>query len=430
MQRRARGVRPSGIELWGGVEATVNRVGDAFFSQLAQSRHDERPRDIDLIVDLGISKIRYPVLWERVAPTCLDTARWAPSDNALSRLRERDVEVIAGLLHHGSGPIYTSLVDPEFPEKFARYAGMVARRYPWIRGYTPINEPLTTARFSGLYGKWYPHASDPRVFAAALLNQCKATVLAMREIRAINSSAELIQTEDLGKTYSTSGLAYQAEFNNHLRWLAWDLLCGRMHKQHALWDWLIKACSVTEDSLAWFAENPCVPSILGANYYVTSERFIDERTHLYPSCYHGGNGRSTYADIEASRSLATPTGGLKPLLLEAWKRYQIPLAVTECHIDATRDDHLRWITENWEATLAAHDDGADVVAFTIWSLLGSFDWNSLLTERRGYYEPGAFDVRGAAPRQTAVAALVRQLGFREPTVASGAGCARLVAQNG
>ena len=255
---------------------------------------------------------------------------------------------------------------------------------------------------------------DPRIFASALLNQCEGTVLAMREVRGINACAQLIQPEDLARTYSTAALSYQAEFNNELRWLAWDLLGGRVDRHHALWRWLTDACAVDRARLDWFLDNPCVPDVLGANYYVTSERFLDERTHLYPMRYHGRNGRSTYADIEASRSLATPTEGLRPLLIDAWNRYRIPLAVTECHIDATRDDHLRWIVETWEATLGARQDGAEIIAFTIWSLLGSFDWNSLLTERRGYYETGAFDIRGGFPRKTAVADLVNQLAAGVP----------------
>ena len=33
----------------------------------------------------------------------------------------------------------------------------------------------------------------------------------------------------------------------------------------------------------------------------------------------------------------------------------------------------------------------DMRAVTAWALLGSFDWNSLVTDTRGYYESGAFD---------------------------------------
>src|SRR3712207_8890412 len=47
----------------------------------------------------------------------------------------------------------------------AEYAHAVASRYPWVEDWTPVNEPLTTARFSALYGHWYPHARDDVSFA-------------------------------------------------------------------------------------------------------------------------------------------------------------------------------------------------------------------------------------------------------------------------
>ena len=50
----------------------------------------------------------------------------------------------------------------------------MAERYPWLDDWTPVNEPLTTARFSALYGHWYPHARDEGAFFTALLNQIDA----------------------------------------------------------------------------------------------------------------------------------------------------------------------------------------------------------------------------------------------------------------
>ena len=63
----------------------------------------------------------------------------------------------------------------------------------------------------------------------------------------------------------------------------------------------------------------------------------------------------------------------------------------------------------WRAANTAKNSGADIRAFTIWALFGAYDWNSLVTKSHGYYEPGAFDVRGPHPRPTAVAGLVREL---------------------
>ena len=395
------------MQLWGGIECTVNRVHDQYFSQLERNGHDRRIEDLEAIASLGVRALRYPLLWERTAPDGPSSADWSWPDARLARLRALGVEPIAGLVHHGSGPRWTSLVHGGFAEALAAYAGAVAQRYPWLELYTPVNEPLTTARFSALYGVWYPHHQDERSFKDALLNQCRATVLAMRAIRRVNPHARLLQTDDLGKTYSTPPLAYHAEFLNERRWLGWDLLCGRVTREHALWEWLTGPCGASPEELLWFAGNPCPPDIIGINYYITSERYLDENEAHYPAAYHGGNGRHRFADIETARCLAHPTGGLRALLDEAWTRYRRPLALTEAHIDAPRDDQLRWLASLWRACERARDGGADVRAFTVWALYGSFDWNCLVRECRGYYEPGAFDVRGPAPRPTAIAAFMR-----------------------
>nr|MCU0635326.1 hypothetical protein [Gemmatimonadaceae bacterium] len=145
------------IEVWGGLECTVNRVGDSYHDQIARSGHAVRIDDLDRIARLGIRRVRYPVLWERVAPAGASRPRWELVDAHLRRAREVGLAPIAGLVHHGSGPRDTSLLDPAFGEKLAEYAGAVAQRYPWISAWTPVNEPMVTARFSGLYGHWYPH---------------------------------------------------------------------------------------------------------------------------------------------------------------------------------------------------------------------------------------------------------------------------------
>src|SRR5690606_2090325 len=164
-QPKSNGRPPAGkLEIWGGVECTVNRVRNEYFDQLERSGHATRIEDLEQFAELGIRTLRYPVLWERVAPQGIERADWSWSDARLARLRELGIEPIVGLLHHGSGPRSKSLVDPKFPEALARYARAVAERYPWVTYYTPINEPLTTARFSALYGHWYPHARSNRKF--------------------------------------------------------------------------------------------------------------------------------------------------------------------------------------------------------------------------------------------------------------------------
>ena len=419
MSRHTLNTRP---ELWAGIECTVNRVGDRYLDQLERSGHSARPADLELFAELGARAARYPVLWERTAPDSIEQCDWSWADERLERLRRLGVRPVVGLTHHGSGPRYTSLVDPEFPEKLARFARAVAERYPWVEDYTPVNEPLTTARFSGLYGHWYPHGRDDLTFARCLLNQCRAVALSMRAVREVNSRARLVQTEDLGKTYGTPALAYQAEFENERRWLTFDLLTGRVRRGHAMWRYF-RHVGVGQAELEWFAENPCPPDAVGINHYLTSERFLDQRLKRYPPATHGGNGRHAYADVEAVRVLAEGIAGPRVLLREAWERYELPVAVTETHLGCTRDEQLRWFKHVWDAACELRAGGADVRAVTAWALLGSFDWDSLATCARGHYEPGAFDVRAPRrPRPTALARMMKSLGrgedFTHPVLAS------------
>ena len=399
-------------ELWGGIECTVNRVGDAWFDQLARSGHAERLDDLDRIAALGIRTLRYPVLWERVAPDGLERADWRWVDERLGRLRELGIRPIVGLVHHGSGPAGTHLLDPGFADGLAAFARAAAERFPWVEDWTPVNEPLTTARFAALYGHWYPHARDERVFIRALVTQCRAVQQAMGAIRDVIPQARLVQTEDLGKTWSTPPLAYQAAYENERRWLSLDFLCGRVSRTHPLWAhlwWL----GLDADDLFPLLEEPCPPDVIGFNYYLTTERFLDHRLEHYPPALHGGNGRDAYADVEAVRVRQDGIDGVGPLLREAWTRYRRPLAITEAHLGCTREDQLRWLAEAWRAAHAARAEGIDLRAVTVWSLLGAYDWHCLLTRCDEVYEPGAFDLRAPAPRPTALARLAAQLAAGE-----------------
>ncbi|HEV7610692.1 MAG TPA: family 1 glycosylhydrolase [Steroidobacteraceae bacterium] len=393
------------IAIWGGVECSVNRIGDRWYDQLELSGHAHRLADLELIADLGIRTLRYPVLWERTAPDSSSERDWRWADERLRKLRFLSIDPIVGLVHHGSGPRYTGLIEENFAPELARFAADVAARYPWVNRYTPINEPLTTARFSTLYGHWYPHHRNERSFARALLNQCRAISLSMKAIRNINPAAELVQTEDLGTTYGTPHMGYQQRFDNERRWLSWDLLCGRVDTHHPLRPFL-EDSGITADELDWFVTNPCPPQILGINHYVTSDRYLDERLALYPSHAHGHNSRERYADIDAVRVVPQSYPGWN-VIKAASARYQLPIALTEVHMGCTREEQLRWFQEAWRAASKARMDGCDVRALTTWSIFGAYNWDTLLTRTDGSYECGAFDVRASKPRPTAIARLIR-----------------------
>src|SRR5437868_6543859 len=121
------------LELWGGVECTINRVGDGWYDQLEANGHRNRPADLALFAALGIRRLRQPILWEQ---HCGDQPDWGSTDRALATLQQLGIAPIAGLLHHGSGPAGTSLVHETFVPGLVEHAARVATRYPWIQWYT------------------------------------------------------------------------------------------------------------------------------------------------------------------------------------------------------------------------------------------------------------------------------------------------------
>lgn len=392
----------SALSIWGGVECTCNRVGNRYFDQLDFSRHHERMSDLEAIASLGIGTLRVGIPWERHERDPL----WTASDARFEMMRRIGIRPIAGLVHHGSGPEHTNLLDPKFPELLADYAGRVAHRYPWIDAYTPVNEPNTTARFSGLYGIWYPHHQSQTSYLRALLNEVKGTVLSIRRIREVHPEAQLIQTEDVGITSGTEELRPVWTLLNERRWLSIDLLCGSVGPDHPLYLYMVLR-GISPEEILWFRDNPCPPDIIGINYYVTSDRFVDHRTHRYPA--NRGSAEGPFVDVEAIRVRSAVFSGFDGVLMDTWKRYQRPVAISEVHLGGSTEDQIRWAAEAWNGVMNARRHGASCAAITFWALLGSFYWDKLVTCENGHYEHGAFELREDKPVPTELADVISEL---------------------
>ena len=394
------------IELWGGLECTINRVHDRYFDQHLWSGHRSRvEEDLGVIATLGIRTLRTALHWEYFD----ETASWSFFDATMQTMKRLEMRPIVGLLHHGSGPRHTDLLDPRFPEKLARYALLVAQRYPDVLRYTPVNEPNTTSRFACLYGHWYPHQRSMQSYLRALLNEVKATVLAMQAIRTVQPHAELVYTEDGGAIFGTPATESFRVAREHRRWLGTDLLCGRVTAEHPLYQPLLQH-GIPAAELAWFEQNECPPSVIGLNYYLTSDRFLDDRVSLYPPAFRGGDsGAEPLVDIEAVRVRPEGIRGVTHVLTEAWNRYGIPVAITEAHLGGSPVDQVRWLQQVWDEAQQAARSGVAVEAVTVWALFGSWNWCNLCTQDVGAYEPGPIDLSSGTPRPTPLASRVEAL---------------------
>ena len=389
------------LELWASPEPTVARIDAATFrDQIAETGLDTRAEgDAERIAALGVRASRTPVLWERVAPEDPHAPDFREPRRRLDALRARNVEPIVTLLHHGSGPRYTDLLDPAFPLWFAEYAGAAAEAFPWVRRWTPINEPLTTARFSTLYGVWYPNTTDDRAFGRAMVNQTLAQQAAMRRIRRVIPDAKFVLTEDLQRfTAADDGVAAYVAFLRDRAFLSVELVSGRVGNDHPLADFLIERCGVNPFELAIMTRDACVPNLVAFNHYPHSERYI----------YSDGDA---FGDVPAVYVAGEPSPAVGPLLRAAAERLRLPLALGEVHVHAPAGERVRWLAQHVADVHVLRGDGIDIRAVGAWAAFGMVDWHSLLRTRAGIGEDGIYTFAGPSgtPEPTAVGDALRVL---------------------
>ena len=394
---------PGGLEIWGGVESSHLRVGDRVVDQLRGTGHASRLGDLDRLADLGVTAVRYPVLWGW--GTNGQETNWGWSDARVWGLLDRGIRPVVGLLHHGFGPTGINPFAPDYADRFAGYAGLVAARYPGI-DFLPINEPLTTARFAGLYGHWWPHGRDDRSFVLLLLQQILAIRAATMAIRQLAPEATVLASEDLGITQGSSGTQLAVDFDNERRWLTWDLLHGRVDDDHIMRPYLgsVPDASFALDTLAI---DPVPPDVLGIDHYITSDRYLDDRVEHFPARFRGEGHGMYYADVEAVRVEGADIRPFARAIDETWRRYERPMVLAEVQLAGDDAARVAWWHEAVAAAHRARAHGVDLRAVTSWSVFGAVDWASLFLEPGQLYEPGAYDAAGGVPRETLLADAVR-----------------------
>jgi beta-glucosidase/6-phospho-beta-glucosidase/beta-galactosidase len=120
--------------------------------ELAKTNHYTRWRDdFRILKELGINYLRYgpPYFLTHLGP---DRYEWNFTDETFQALHEQKVELIVDLCHFGVPDWIGNFQNPDWPALFAQYAGAFAKRFPWVRFYTPVNEIFIAATFLRIPG--------------------------------------------------------------------------------------------------------------------------------------------------------------------------------------------------------------------------------------------------------------------------------------
>ena len=317
--------------------------------------------DFDLIRESGATAVRWGVPWYRVNP-----ARghwdWSWPDEVIAyAVEELGLTIILDLVHYGTPSwLEGSFTDPDYPRAVAEYAGEAATRYRGlVDHFTPLNEPLVTASFTGARAIWPPYESGDAGWARVVVSLSAGIRESIRTIRAAQPDAIIVHVEAT-HVWSTEDDALAAHRNQmQLRnFLPTDLVLGRVGVAHPLYGWLLEQ-GIDPGALDSLTTDCPAPDIIGLNYY--PELSARELVTI--------DGAVIQVAVNAW------TDGLAQVLGEFDTRFGIPLMVSETGVEGDPEHLIEWMVASADCVHRLRGSGVDVRGLTWWPLFDFVDWS-------------------------------------------------------
>ena len=357
---------------------------------LAECRHYEcLAEDLNLIKDLGLKVVRYGL------PYYLISRRqgrydWEFADRAMKLIQKLELTPILDLMHFGVPDWIGNYQNPELPVHFANYCAAVAKRYPWVRYYTPINEIYVTAKFSAKDGIWNEQLKSDQAFVTAMKHLVAASIMGTQEIVKRRNDAIIVQSESAEYIHETcAAVSQETKMTNKQRLISLDLLYA--HPPDADICHYLMDNGLTREEYDWFmVGEPPGYQVMGNDYY-------------------GNNERIKLPDN--SQLIAEDVFGWYQITKEYYQRYKKSVMHTETNT-FDREKAPTWLWKQWINVLQMRADGVPVLGFTWYSLIDQIDWNIGLAEKKGTInECGLYDLnRQPRPVAEAYRMLLKEYG--------------------
>ena len=322
--------------------------------------------DLALAPHAGAELLRWGIPWHRVnpAPGAWD---WSWVDRVMARFAELGLRPIVDLLHYGTPTwVDREFAHPDYPELVADYAVRAAERYAdTVTDYTPVNEPMIHAAFSGAYAYWPPYLSGDQGLVDIVRSIARGFVQTQRGIREVLGERAIFVHVEATKRYAGDTTGEHREHVERLRqqaFLVEDLVTGRVDDQHPLTGFLQRH-GVSDAELAWHLDRAVAPDVMGVNYYpLHSTEIFEEGVH------HTGG----FADPRPEQD--DGVDGLVETLVAYERRYQAPVMVTETCLTGSVARRIAWLDESVAAVHLLRSRGHRIAGYTWWPLFDMYEW--------------------------------------------------------
>ena len=378
MQNSRSGAAPP--EVIGAFESTYMPAHDTDI--IETSGHALRWRDdLDLLRSMGVTRLRYPIRWQRVEPRP-GHYDWSHTDEVMEHMRATGMRPIVDLVHHTSYPRWLTdgFADARFGPAFLAYADAVAARYPWIEEYTLFNEPFATLFLSGHEAVWPPYHHGIDGFVGLLRNVLPPVAEASRRYRELLPAARHVWTDSCE---GHAALDPQAEsfagYCDDRRFFAIDAFLGRATDTDR--PFVRAVAEAGGDDLLDL--EPGVVDVLGLDYYAHHEWCYRGRTAALPGAvaerrrHPHGPGHPQEDAVEGIVPSHRPRG-LAALAGEYHEHLGLPMILGETNVRGATSDRATWLKHTLEQIESARADGVPVDGYCWFGFLDSLDWCSLL----------------------------------------------------
>ncbi|MES2887211.1 MAG: hypothetical protein V4739_04280 [Pseudomonadota bacterium] len=311
---------------------------------------------------LGVRCVRESIGWRLAEPQpgrfdfgrTLDVARSA---------RQHGVQVLWTLMHYGM-PSDLSLLDDRMIERFADFAAATAKALrswhveePPV--YTLVNEigflawAAAQTHLIHLYGPDADHGVGSSEVSGYQIKHrlVRATLAAMRAVRAVDPRARFLQVEPVvhvAAPVDRPDLEAAAAQVCSYQWQVWDLLAGRLDPSAG--------------------GHPGALDLIGVNHYHSGQWEVETEERLW---WHRGDRRRRR---------------FSELLRATWERYERPLVVAETsHIGEGR---TAWLDDITGEVAHACRQGLPVWGLCLYPLINRPDWVDL----SHWHHSGLWDV--------------------------------------
>ena len=341
-----------------GIECSYPTIekGKVRRDQLRECGHYDRwKEDLGLVKEMGLKVLRYGLPYYSIhkGPGKYD---WTFADLVMAEMKRLGITPILDLLHFGVPDWLGDFQNPELPIHFADYCGAVAKRYPWVRYYTPVNEIYVTARISGKDGVWNEQLKTDRGFVTALKHCVAASIMGNQQIAKYRPDCVIVQSESAEYTHQLCATpSSEVLLENELRFLSLDLLYANAPSTTV--GMYMMDNGLSRDEYNWFmAGKPPGYQIMGNDYYGRNERI-----------------KLPDGSIQTSMDVL----GWYEITKEYYDRYKMPVMHTETNVFEA-DLAPMWLYKQWIGILRMRRDGVPVLGFTWYSLIDQIDWDSQL----------------------------------------------------